>query len=85
MSSYLTAQADRESLVLRKKILFTRLLPGGRCAVSVDILSEVLGAAASYGVQTLHANLRHLRSPLICRVMNRVSVAERRLSLAALV
>jgi hypothetical protein len=50
-----------------RNILFTSLVPGARCAVSVDILAEVLGAAASYGVQTLHANLRHLRSPLICR------------------
>lgn len=53
--------------------------------MSEDILAKVLGAAASYGVQILHTNLRHPYSPLICRDINRVSVAERRLSVAALV
>jgi hypothetical protein len=61
------------------------MVPGGRRAVSEDILAKVLGAAASFGVQILHTNLRHPYSPLICRDINRVSVAERRLSLAALV
>jgi hypothetical protein len=50
--------------------LYTRMVPGaGR--VSEDILAEVLGAAASYGMQTLHANLRHLHSPLSAGIMDR--------------
>jgi hypothetical protein len=47
-----------------RNILYTRMVPE-------DILAEVLGAAASYGIQTLHANLRHLHSPLSAGIMNR--------------
>jgi hypothetical protein len=57
----------------------------GPARVSEDILAEVLGAAASYGIQTLHANLRHLHSPLICWDHEPSSAAERLLRLVALV